>query len=162
MSHSISIDSNLSKEQKYQAILPQIHELISHESDLIANFANISAALKSVFGFFWVGFYMVKDNELVLGPFQGDVACTRIAKGKGVCGTSWQEQKTIIVPDVNLFPGHIACSALSKSEIVLPVFNSQNQIFAVLDIDSSAFNDFDEVDQKYLEQMLHYFKSQNH
>jgi L-methionine (R)-S-oxide reductase len=159
MSQSVSVDLNLSKEEKYKTVLPQINELISHENDLIANFANISAVLKSVFGFFWVGFYIVKHEELVLGPFQGDVACTRIAKGKGVCGTAWQKQETIVVPDVNLFPGHIACSALSKSEIVVPVFNSKNQVFAVLDIDSSEFNDFDEIDQKYLEKMLHYFKT---
>jgi GAF domain-containing protein len=155
MSFSLSHPSHSSsKEEKYRSLLPQIKELIEHEPDLIANLANLSAVLKEIFGFFWVGFYLVKGNELVLGPFQGPVACTRIRYGKGVCGTAWKEQKTIIVPDVEKFPGHIACSAESKSEIVVPVLNAEKKIFGVLDIDSDELDAFDSIDSFYLNTIL--------
>jgi GAF domain-containing protein len=142
-----------SKEQQYISLIPQIKSLIEGENNMIANMANICAALKEQFGWLWVGFYLVEENELVLGPFQGPVACTRIQKGKGVCGAAWQNAQTILVPDIELFPGHIACSSLSKSEIVLPVF-SKNEIIGVLDVDSVRLNEFDEIDQKYLEEIL--------
>jgi GAF domain-containing protein len=142
-----------SKEQQYISLIPQIKSLIGGESNMIANMANICAALKEQFGWLWVGFYLVENDELVLGPFQGPVACTRIQKGKGVCGAAWQNAQTILVPDVEKFPGHIACSSLSKSEIVLPVF-SKNEIIGVLDVDSIRLNEFDEIDQKYLEEIL--------
>lgn len=138
------------KEERYIALLPQLKSLISGEEDLVANCANIAAALRQTFGFFWVGFYFVKNDELVLGPFQGDIACTRIARGRGVCGTSWNDKKTIIVPDVNEFPGHIACSSASLSEIVIPIIN-KGVVRSVLDVDSDKLNDFDIIDQKYLE-----------
>lgn len=153
MAESLFIPTAASKEEKYGAILPQIEALISGEIDLIANLANISAVLKESFGFFWVGFYLVKDNQLVLGPFQGPIACTRINLGKGVCGTAWQENKTQLVPDVDAFPGHIACSSASKSEIVLP-FSSNGEVAGVLDIDSDKLADFDETDQIYLEKLI--------
>jgi GAF domain-containing protein len=139
-----------SKEERYEALIPQLKSLISTETDQIANYANVSAALKEVFDFLWVGFYRVSDKVLVLGPFQGPIACTRIAYGKGVCGFAWQEGKTIIVPDVDQFPGHIACSSRSKSEIVVPVVKEAD-ILAVLDVDSELLNNFDEIDAKYLE-----------
>lgn len=142
-----------SKEQQYISLIPQIKSLIEGENNMIANMANICAALKEQFGWLWVGFYLVEESELVLGPFQGPVACTRIQKGKGVCGAAWLNAQTILVPDVELFPGHIACSSLSKSEIVLPVF-SENEIIGVLDVDSIRLNEFDEIDQKYLEEIL--------
>lgn len=138
------------KEGKYKEILPQIEALCSGESNLIAKLANVSSALRMCFGFFWVGFYLVEGEELVLGPFQGDIACTRIAYGRGVCGTAWQKQETIIVPDVELFPGHIACSSLSKSEIVVPLYQD-GRIIGVLDIDSDELNTFDTIDAHYLE-----------
>jgi GAF domain-containing protein len=141
------------KEEQYEALIPQIKGLLEGEPDLIANLANITAALKEQFNWLWVGFYLVKDNELVLAPFQGPVACTRIKKGRGVCGTSWEQAKTLIVPDVEKFPGHIACSSLSKSEIVLPLI-SKGEVVGVLDIDSSELNQFDTMDQKYLEQII--------
>ncbi|GAC1378966.1 MAG: GAF domain-containing protein [Ginsengibacter sp.] len=141
------------KEEQYLALIPQIQGLLTGESDLIANLANITAALKEQFGWLWVGFYIVKKDELVLGPFQGPVACTRIRKGRGVCGTSWAEAKTLIVPDVEKFPGHIACSSASKSEIVLPLFKD-NEVFGVLDIDSSEFDRFDDIDQTFLSKIL--------
>jgi GAF domain-containing protein len=144
----------VSKEEKYTSLLPQIKQLIGSENDLIANMANISAALKEAFNFLWVGFYLVKHNELVLGPFQGPIACTRIALGKGVCGTAWEKRETIIVDNVDSFPGHIACSSLSKSEIVIPLFDKQNNAFAVLDIDSECLNTFDKTDAYYLEEMI--------
>lgn len=152
MNH-LDISSTLSKEEKYISLLPQLKGLLDGEDDMIANFANISAALKQSFNFFWVGFYIVKKDELVLGPFQGTVACTRIRYGKGVCGTAWKEKQTIIVEDVNKFPGHIACDAASQSEIVVPLFN-QNNIIAVLDIDSEYLNHFDETDALYLQQII--------
>ena len=142
-----------SKEEQYKGLLPQIRALVSGEEDLIANLANIAAALKEQFDFFWVGFYLLKNDELVLGPFQGPVACTRIRHNKGVCGTAWAKGETIIVPDVDQLPGHIACSALSKSEIVVPIYRDQ-QFIGVLDVDSADFNSFDEVDQKYLEEII--------
>ncbi|MGN6618692.1 MAG: GAF domain-containing protein [Ilyomonas sp.] len=141
------------KEEQYQSIIQQIEALIEGEDDLIANLANITAALKEQFNWFWTGFYLVKNDELVLGPFQGPVACTRIKPGRGVCGTSWQQKKTLIVPDVEKFPGHIACSSLSKSEIVVPVIRN-NEVVAVLDVDSEAFNTFDETDKEFLEQIV--------
>ena len=139
-----------SKEERYEALIPQLKSLIRTETDQIANYANVSAALKEVFDFLWVGFYRVSDKVLVLGPFQGPIACTRIAYGKGVCGFAWQEGKTVIVPDVDQFPGHIACSSRSKSEIVVTVVKEAN-IIAVLDVDSELLNNFDEIDAKYLE-----------
>lgn len=143
---------NGSKDEQYDSLLPQISALIAGEDDLIANLANICAALKEQFNFLWVGFYLVKDNELVLGPFQGPVACTRIAKGKGVCGTAWEQGKTIIVPDVDAFPGHIACSSSSKSEIVVPILRN-GSVVAVLDLDSTALNHFDATDSLYFQQL---------
>lgn len=141
------------KQEQYEALLPQIKGLLSGEPDLIANLANISAALHEQFGWLWVGFYIVKEDELVLGPFQGPVACTRIRKGKGVCGTSWEKETTLIVPDVEKFPGHIACSSKSKSEIVVPLIRN-GKVIAVLDVDSEALNHFDATDQQYLKQIL--------
>ena len=141
------------KKEQYEALVPQIAALISYENDLIANLGNVAAALKEQFSWFWVGFYLVKEGELVLGPFQGPVACTRIKKGKGVCGTSWQEAKTLIVPDVDKFPGHIACSSLSKSEIVVPLIRN-GEVIGVLDVDSADYDQFDETDQQYLEQIV--------
>ena len=154
MAHSISFLSAASKEEKYRILLPQIRSLLVTETNLIANLANISSALKEVFGFFWVGFYLVEGEELILGPFQGTIACTRIKHGKGVCGTAWKEKKTIIVPDVEQFPGHIACSSESKSEVALPFFNSSGVIIGVLDVDSDSLNTFDETDVLYLEEIL--------
>jgi GAF domain-containing protein len=149
MSEELQIDKNSSREEKYKSLVPQIQALLTGESDMIANMANISAALKEVFSFWWVGFYLVKNNELVLGPFQGPVACTRIAIGKGVCGTSWKEAKTIIVADVDQFPGHIACSSASRSEIVVPVLKD-GKVIAVLDVDSEHYDHFDKTDDQYL------------
>jgi GAF domain-containing protein len=143
-----------SKEEKYQSLIPQIKALVEGESDSIANMANICAALKFGLNFFWVGFYLVKDNQLVLGPFQGPVACTRINLGKGVCGTSWKNNEVIIVDDVDTFPGHIACSSLSKSEIVLPIYNSKKEIIGVLDVDSEEYKSFDKTDELFLNQIL--------
>ena len=142
----------INKEEKYQHFLPDWELLISGETDEIAVLANTCAALREAFGFFWIGFYLVKDGQLVLGPFQGDVACYRIRKGRGVCGTAWAEAKTQVVPDVEQFPGHIACSSLSKSEIVVPVFK-EDEVIGVLDIDSDELATFDETDQLYLEKL---------
>ena len=144
-----------SKEEQYLSLLPQVRSLIEGEADLVANLANVAAALKEAFDFFWVGFYLVKQDQLVLGPFQGPVACTRIRKGKGVCGTAWQEGATLLVPDVEVFPGHIACSSLSRSEIVVPLIKD-GEVWGVLDIDSDLLNFFDETDRKYLEEMCGY------
>jgi len=152
MAEDISIYAG-SKAEQYELLLPQIKGLLTGESDLIANLANIAAALKEQFGWFWVGFYLVKNDQLVLGPFQGPVACTRIAKGRGVCGTSWAKATTLIVPDVEKFPGHIACSSLSKSEIVVPII-SNGEVIGVLDVDSSEYNSFDETDQRFLESIV--------
>lgn len=142
-----------SKEEKYQSLVPQVKGLLTGETDLIANMANVAAALKEQFQWLWVGFYVVKNNELVLAPFQGPVACTRIKKGRGVCGACWQEAKTLIVPDVEKFPGHIACSSLSKSEIVIPVIKD-GEVVAVLDVDSEDSDFFDETDKEYLEMVV--------
>jgi GAF domain-containing protein len=156
MSEQLYLPLGANKAEKYQAILPQVKALISGEEDLIANMANVAAVLKEAFGFYWVGFYMVKKGVLVLGPFQGPLACTRIQKGKGVCGSAWAAGKTIIVPDVDAFPGHIACSSASRSEIVVPVIKSGETI-AVLDVDADTLDDFDQEDQKYLEEIVSYF-----
>jgi len=152
MSEDLTIVSGAKSEQ-YASLLPQVRAVIEGEQDAIANLANIAAALKEQFGWLWVGFYMVKDGELVVGPFQGPVACTRIRKGKGVCGASWQEARTIIVPDVEAFPGHIACSSLSRSEIVVPLFHN-GEVIGVLDVDSVNLNAFDEEDQRWLEELV--------
>ncbi len=149
MADTLMIPLSFTKEEKYRALIPQLKSLLEGESDHIANMANIAAALKEVFNFWWVGFYIVKNKELVLGPFQGPIACTRIAYGRGVCGTSWKSEKIIVVPDVEQFPGHIACSSASKSEIVVPIF-VEGKIRGVLDVDSERLNDFDEIDAKYL------------
>jgi len=141
------------KEEQYKSLVPQIKALLEGESDLIANLANVAGALKEQFGWLWVGFYLVKNDELVLGPFQGLVACTRIKKGKGVCGASWAKAETLIVPDVEKFPGHIACSSLSRSEIVVPIIHN-DEVIAVLDVDSTELNDFDKTDKVYLEQTV--------
>jgi L-methionine (R)-S-oxide reductase len=141
------------KTEQYQSLVPQIKALLEGEPDLIANLANVVAALKEQFNWLWVGFYVVKDNELVVGPFQGPVACTRIRKGKGVCGTSWAKAETIIVPDVEKFPGHIACSSLSRSEIVVPAIRN-NEVVAVLDVDSKEYDEFDKTDKEYMEQIV--------
>ena len=153
MAENLAIATSGQKEERYEILLPQIESLISGEADLIANLSNIAAALKQTFNFFWVGFYLVKEKELVLGPFQGPIACTRIGLGKGVCGTSWKEKMTIIVPNVEEFPGHIACSSDSKSEIVLPAFKNDS-VFLVLDVDSDRLNDFDETDERHLNQVI--------
>lgn len=152
MSDSIFIDEYLSKEEKYKHLLPQIKSLITGENDTIANMANISAALKEVFDFWWVGFYLVKENQLVLGPFQGPIACTRIPFTKGVCGACYSKNKTILVDNVDEFPGHIACSSATKSEIVIPILN-EKEVIAVLDVDSQHLNNFDQIDKKYLEEI---------
>ncbi len=148
------IISGETKREKYQALLPQLKSLTEGETDLIANLGNIIAALKQTFNFFWIGMYFVKEDTLVLGPFQGPVACTRIAFGKGVCGSAWKEKRTMIVPDVDQFPGHIACSNASKSEIVVPAFNKRREVVLVLDIDSDKRNDFDQDDEKYLMEVV--------
>lgn len=154
MSENLIIKGD-SKKELYENLLPQIKSLVEGETDMIANMANVSACLKDTFNFWWVGFYRVIANELLLGPFQGPLACTRIRKGKGVCGTAWQEARTVIVPDVDEFPGHIACSSLTKSEIVVPVFKN-DEIVAVLDIDSEKLATFDETDRENLEQLVAY------
>ncbi|HTI08577.1 MAG TPA: GAF domain-containing protein [Puia sp.] len=142
-----------SKTERYTSLLPQIGALVAGERDGTANLANIAAALKEQFGWLWVGFYLVKNNELVVGPFQGPVACTRIRKGKGVCGTSWEKAATLVVPDVEAFPGHISCSSLSRSEIVVPVFH-KGEVIGVLDADSVELNAFDAEDQRWLEEVV--------
>ncbi len=152
MAESLHI-TGTSKQEKYESLLPQLHSLTEGESDLIANLANIVGGLRQTFGFFWVGFYLVKKNELVLGPYQGPVACTRIGYGKGVCGTSWQRQETLVVEDVEKFPGHIACSSDSKSEIVVPIYNKEKQVMGVLDIDEDKYAMFDATDKLYLEKV---------
>ena len=149
MAESIHITGQ-TKSEKYSSLLPQVKALCESETDSIANLANIAAALKQTFGFFWVGFYVVRGQELVLGPFQGPIACTRIALGRGVCGTAWKEKKTVLVPDVEQFPGHIACSSESKSEIVVPVYDHLGEVSMVLDVDSNQINDFDAQDEKHL------------
>lgn len=143
------IISKESKEEQYRTLLPQLKALVAAEPDITANLANIAAALKQTFDFFWVGFYLVKEDVLVLAPFQGPLACTRIRRGKGVCGTAWQEARTMLVPDVDLFPGHIACSSASKSEIVVPIIK-EGEVVGVLDVDSDSLNSFDNTDALYL------------
>ncbi len=157
MAEDLTIIHTADKTAQYQSLIPQIEALITGEDDLVANLANICAALKEQFKWFWVGFYMVKNSELVLGPFQGPVACTRIAKGKGVCGAAWQQAETLIVPDVDEFQGHIACSSLSRSEIVLPLFHN-NEVIGVLDVDSEHVAHFDETDALYLEHIVNLLK----
>lgn len=152
MAEDLKISSG-SKQEQYEALLPQVQGLMEGEPDLIANLANLVAALREQFGWLWVGFYLVKGDELVLGPFQGPVACTRIRKGKGVCGSSWAEARTLIVPDVEQFPGHIACSSLSRSEIVVPVIRN-GEVVAVLDVDSRDYDQFDTTDQVFLEKAV--------
>src|SRR5476651_1607625 len=153
MAEDLSTITSTDKAEQYQSLIPQIEALLYGETDVVANLANVCAALKEQFKWFWVGFYLVKNGELVLGPFQGPVACTRIAKGRGVCGAAWQQAKTLIVPDVDAFPGHIACSSLSKSEIVVPLFGDIG-VVAVLDVDSEELDQFDETDALYLEQIV--------
>jgi L-methionine (R)-S-oxide reductase len=160
MAEELLISTSADKDERYKTLVPQIEALVAGESDVVANLSNIAAALKQTMNFFWVGFYQVKENpmpagrqELVLGPFQGPIACTRINLGKGVCGTSWKEKRTILVPNVDEFPGHIACSSASKSEIVLPAFKN-GEVALVLDVDSDALNDFDETDARELEKVM--------
>ena len=153
MAEELAIDINAGKKEKYEMLLPQIAALVGHESDWVANLANTAAALKYGMGFFWVGFYEAKEGQLVLGPFQGPIACTRIKKGKGVCGAAWERNETLLVPNVDEFPGHIACSSESKSEIVLPA-RKNGEVKLVLDVDSDRLNDFDEVDHTYLERLM--------
>jgi len=153
MAEDLSINRAISKKAQYESLIPQIEGLLFGETDFVANMANVAAALKEQFNWFWVGFYLVKNDELVLGPFQGPVACTRIKKGKGVCGASWQQEQTLIVPDVDAFPGHIACASASRSEIVLPLIKD-NQVIGVLDVDSEFLDHFDATDQAYLEQII--------
>jgi L-methionine (R)-S-oxide reductase len=153
MAEDLTILTSAGKAEQYQSLIPQIEALLYGESDLVANLANVCAALKEQFKWFWVGFYLVKNGELVLGPFQGPVACTRIGLGKGVCGAAWQQAKTLVVPDVDAFPGHIACSSLSRSEIVVPLF-ANGEVVGVLDVDSEELDQFDETDAMYLEQIV--------
>ncbi|MES2565446.1 MAG: GAF domain-containing protein [Bacteroidota bacterium] len=153
MAEDLQINGS-TKEEKYHSLIPQIKALLDGETDQIANMANICAALKTGFNFFWVGFYLVKNDQLVLGPFQGPVACTRIQLGKGVCGTAWKNNEVVIVEDVDAFPGHIACSSLSKSEIVLPLYNSQKEIIGVLDVDSDHYKFFDKTDEYFLGEVI--------
>ena len=153
MAEELLISKSTDKAERYKALIPQIEALVTGEPDLTANLANIASALKYGMDFFWVGFYLVKEEQLVLGPFQGPIACTRIMKGKGVCGTSWEKAETILVENVDEFPGHIACSSDSKSEIVLPAFKN-NEVALILDVDSDELADFDKTDQLYLEQLM--------
>ena len=153
MAEDLTIIHSTDKKEQYQSLIPQIEALLEGETDLVANLANISAALKEQFKWLWVGFYMVKGDKLVLGPFQGPVACTRIAKGSGVCGGAWEQGKTLIVPDVESFPGHIACSSASRSEIVVPIYH-HDQVVGVLDVDSEELDQFDEIDAQCLEQII--------
>lgn len=153
MAENLYIPENATKQEKYEALLPQIEALMAYESDLVANLANISSALHQVFSWWWVGFYWVKENELVLAPFQGPIACTRIAFGRGVCGTAWKDRKTQLVPNVEQFTGHIACSSATKSEIVVPIFNQNDEVMGVLDVDSERDDILDEIDVFYLEKI---------
>lgn len=158
MAEDLIINQNNTKEEKYKQLLPQIVALVNGEENTIANMANVAAALKQTFNFFWVGFYIVEGSQLILGPFQGPVACTRIARDSGVCGTAWQKKGTVLVPDVEQFPGHIACSVDSKSEIVVPGMDQNSMVKFVLDVDSNKLNDFDETDRRYLEEIVKYIK----
>ena len=154
MAESLILPKTADRATLYAAVVPQIAALVAHETDLTANLANIAAALRETFGWFWIGFYIKKENELVLAPFQGQVACTRIALHRGVCGHAYTTQKTVIVPNVEAFPGHIACSSASKSEIVLPAFDKNGDVFLVLDVDSDKLNDFSEIDADGLAQVM--------
>jgi L-methionine (R)-S-oxide reductase len=154
MAESLIIPSTTDRKEIYQSLIPQIEALTTGEHDLTANLANIAAALREAFHFFWVGFYLKKDNQLVLGPFQGPIACTRINFNKGVCGHCYTTKEVVIVPDVEQFPGHIACSSASKSEIVLPAFDKNGDVFLVLDVDSDKLNDFSEIDAEGLEKVM--------
>jgi L-methionine (R)-S-oxide reductase len=154
MAETLIIPKSTFRKDIYESVIPQIEALVTGESDLTANLANIAAALKEAFNFFWVGFYLKKENQLVLGPFQGSIACTRISFNRGVCGHSYSTKQTIIVPDVEAFPSHIACSSASKSEIVLPAFDTKGEVFLVLDVDSDELDDFSEVDKTYLEKLM--------
>lgn len=156
MAEELIIDKR-GKKEMYATLLPQIKALVEGESNRVANLANVAAALKQTFGFFWVGFYLVEDGELVLGPFQGPIACTRIRYGRGVCGTAWKEGKTLVVPDVDKFLGHIACSSASRSEIVVPIYNKEKEVVGVLDIDSDRLAEFDETDREWLERIVAVF-----
>lgn len=153
MAENLIIAESTDKAERYKILVPQVQALVDGETDIVANLSNIAAALHQTMQFFWVGFYLVKEEQLVLGPFQGPIACTRINFGKGVCGASWKEKRTIIVPNVDEFPGHIACSSASKSEIVLPAFKN-GAVALVLDVDSDRLNDFDETDALYLQQVI--------
>ncbi|AUD07515.1 GAF domain-containing protein [Spirosoma pollinicola] len=153
MAETLTLPQTQNRQVIYDSLIPQIASLVAGEPDLIANLANITAALKEAFGFFWVGFYLRKENQLVLGPFQGPIACTRIAFDKGVCGAAYTRQETILVPDVDQFPGHIACNSASKSEVVVPVFDRDGNVTMVLDVDSDQLNDFSEIDAKELEKI---------
>lgn len=153
MAEELLLNSSLSKSEQYKTLIPQIKALIQGEVDLTANLANITAALKQTFGWFWVGFYIVKTDELVLGPFQGTIACTRIRYDKGVCGTAWARKESLLVPNVEEFPGHIACSSLSVSEIVIPIYDQRGEVLAVLDVDSDMFDVLDETDIEFLEKI---------
>lgn len=155
MSETLILPKTKSRKKIYEALVPQIQALVEGETDLTANLANIAAALREAFGFFWVGFYIKKDNQLVLGPFQGPIACTRIHFNRGVCGHCYTTKQTVIVPDVETFPGHIACSSASKSEIVLPVLDKKGEVFLVLDVDSHKLNDFSEIDARWLGKIRH-------
>ncbi|XAL98075.1 GAF domain-containing protein [Phycisphaeraceae bacterium D3-23] len=161
MAESLALTPDLPRAERYRELLPQLRAMLEGETDTIANLANTAAALRQAFGFFWVGFYLVKptpgatdDTQLVLGPFQGPIACTRIARGRGVCGSAWEQKQTLIVPDVNAFPGHIACASDSQSEIVVPMFDESGDVWAVLDVDSDRLDDFSEVDRDALEQLV--------
>ncbi len=153
MAENLVVSESTDKKERYEVLLPQVRSLVEGETDIVANLSNVVAALRQSFGFFWVGFYIVRDHQLVLGPFQGPIACTRINFGRGVCGTAWKEGKTILVPNVDEFPGHIACSSDSKSEIVVPVFKN-GSVAMVLDVDSDRLNDFDNTDLVYLEKLM--------
>lgn len=153
MAEELILATDATKEEKYLSLIPQLEALVSGEPDTIANLANVAATLHQAFNWWWVGFYLVKTDELVLGPFQGPIACTRIRKGKGVCGTAWAEQRSILVPDVEAFPGHIACSSLSVSEIVVPLFNAEGEVVGVLDVDSERYDTLDETDVRFLEKI---------
>jgi GAF domain-containing protein len=159
MAEELIISSNTSKEAIYKELLPQIEALVTGETDILANISNMMSALKYTFDWLWVGVYFVRKDELVLGPFQGPIACTRIQLGRGVSGTAWNNKETIIVPNVDEFPDHIICNAASKSEIVIPVFNKNKEVALILDIDSAKLNDFDEIDEKYLSQVVHLIES---
>lgn len=158
MAESIAFSKAASREQIYEELAPQVEALVSGETDLIANLANVAAVLKEAFGFFWVGFYLEKDGQLVLGPFQGPLACTRIDLDSGVCGHAYTTRETVVVPNVDEFPGHIACSSASKSEIVVPMFDADGEVFAVLDVDSDRLDDFGDVDRRGLERIVSFIR----